>query len=133
MGNQALPSEQACGIFVGQMGSSSSPPPWVFIPSFTHCTNIQGVLPRCPSTVLETGDKRRLPGPAQRNSHSRVRDGHVTSTALAFWAICSTLRTFATHLCRGCGEGEVREASQRALPPGPILLTSWLYLCISPL
>lgn len=103
------------GFSWDRMGRRSSSP-WVD-PRYllTHSLTQILVLSQCPNTVLETGDKRRLPGPAQRNSHSRVRDGHVTNTALAFWAICLALRTFATYLLRGCGEGEGMKQSTREM------------------
>lgn len=62
---------------------------------FTHLLVAQKL---CSKLLIH---KRRLPGPAQRISYSRVR-----GTGLAFWAIWSALRISATQLCRGYGGEE---------------------------
>lgn len=129
----ALPSEWAMWHFHGiKWGVAAACHPKYL---FTHLLVAQKL---CSKLLIH---KRRLLGPAQRYSYSRVRERQVTGTGLAFWAIWSALRISATiwalqRLWRrgrdqeGSGDGEVREALDKALPPGPILLTSWLYLCI---
>lgn len=73
------------------------------------------------NTVLETGDTQKKAARPCSEEIPLKGKRHVTVTGLAFWAIWSALRTFATQLYRGHGGGErtkekAVEALQRALP-----------------
>lgn len=114
----ALPSEWAMWHFHGiKWGVAAACHPKYL---FTHLLVAQKL---CSKLLIH---KRRLLGPAQRYSYSRVRERQVTGTGLAFWAIWSALRISATELCRGYGGGE---GTKRAVEMGRSG-RPWTRLCL---